>query len=242
MNPERVEALVLSTVRHSDKSDILTVYTPTHGRMAFVVAASAGKSARMRKARTMPLSLVEITFRAAPHAELHRATSITPLRVWNDIYFNPLKNAVAIFIAEFLSRLLRDMPPDELLFRYIANSLHVLDALKNGVANFHIAFLVGCGLFVGIFPDTETFVKGSVLDFRAGSFTTSVPMHNDWLTADESAYAALLSRINYLNMSRFRFTRQQRSQVVDLILRYYAIHLPGLGRLNSPQILAQLFG
>lgn len=241
MNPERVTAIVLGTVKHSDRSNILTVYTADKGRMAFVVSASKGRNANMLRARTLPLSMVEITYRPAPGVELQRASSVAPLHLFADIYFHPMKNAVGIFLAEFMSRLLRDTAPDPLMFQFVRNSLLVFERLDAGVANFHIAFLVNCASFAGIYPDITTYRRGMVFDMQQGCFTSEIPLHQDWLQADQSEQLLTLCRINYLNLRRFRFTREQRNQILDGILHYYAIHLPGMGKLKSPDVLRECF-
>jgi len=42
-------------------------------------------------------------------------------------------------------------------------------------------------------------------------------------------------------MHRFRFDRQQRNQVLDVMLTYYRLHHSTLGTLRSPEVLKQLF-
>ncbi len=44
-----------------------------------------------------------------------------------------------------------------------------------------------------------------------------------------SEAAAMLSRMTFDNMGAFRFSREERAEVTDAILRYYSIHLSPLG-------------
>ena len=42
-------------------------------------------------------------------------------------------------------------------------------------------------------------------------------------------------------MRLYRFNGTERRQLLDRILRYYAIHFPGLSGLKSPDILSEVF-
>ena len=56
---EKVRGILLHTIRHNERSNILTFFTEGRGRMAFVSPAGSSKTARMRNARLAPLAIVE---------------------------------------------------------------------------------------------------------------------------------------------------------------------------------------
>ena len=58
---EKVNAIVLGTVKHSDRHNITTLYTRECGRMAVATPAGSGRTACARRALMMPLSAVEAT-------------------------------------------------------------------------------------------------------------------------------------------------------------------------------------
>ena len=51
----------------------------------------------------------------------------------------------------------------------------------------------------------------------------------------------LLSRMTFGNMGVFRFSREERNRVLDVIISYYRLHNAAIGTLRSPEILKQLF-
>lgn len=238
---EKLHAIVLGTVKHSDRNNVLTVYTATRGRMAFLVPASASRASRQRNALLMPLSLIEITARIRPGRDLHTFTSLTPLTIWSDIYFNPLKTSVGIFLAEFLSRLLADTPPDPQMWNFIADSLRFFDNTRRGVANFHIAFLTTLTHFVGIAPDTADYSPTAYFDIIAGCYTSHRPSHQSFLVGEDARMPRLLMRISYANIHLWRFNRDQRRRTLTAILRYYDAHIPGFSSLRSTEVLRQIF-
>ena len=238
---EKFQAIVLSAVRHSDRASIVSTYTPTHGRLPLIVNTGSGRGARMRAPHIMPLAQIEFSCRYHQTRELQRPASIAPVYTYRDLYFNPVKNAIGIFLAEFLNRLMRDTTPDQHTFRFIADSLKVLDILPGFPANFHITFLTQLATFMGIAPDLSTHRPGAVFDMRAGRYSSMHPGHPDILTGSEAKVPLLLSRLAYANMHRQRHSRDQRAAILRGMLRYWGIHYPGVASLRSPDILAELF-
>lgn len=240
----RIEGIVLRTpVRHSDRADILTVYTPDRGRMSVVIAAGAGRTARQRRASTMPLSVIEFQTVLNPSGALSRASSIAIIHTYHSLYFHPVKSAIAMLLAEFLNRLLRDTAPDALMYRYVTESVMLLDDIADDsrLANFHIAFLAGIATFAGIAPDITNYTTASLFDMEAGRYTTLPPAHRNTLSGVQARLPVLLSRMNFANQHLFHFTRLQRREILGGILRYFGLHFPGTDALRSPDILATVF-
>lgn len=238
-----VTGMVLrSPVRHNDRTDILTVYTPTHGRLSVAIGAGGGKSGRQRRAATMPLSIVEFQVSDRSSEHLQRASSLAALSAYRSIYFHPLKQSIALLIAEFLNRLLRDSTPDPVMYRYVTESVRLLDDIANDkmLANFHIAFLAGVATFAGIAPDVSNYSSVAVFDMEAGRYTTMLPAHRHVLTGADARLPLLLARMNFANQHRFRFSRIQRRSILEGILKYFGLHFPGTDNLRSPGILSEI--
>lgn len=238
---EKLQAIVLSLVRHNDRSVILNVYTPDRGRVPLLMTMGSGRAARMKAAQTMPLAQIEFSCNFQAARELQRPSGIAPLYTYRDLYFHPVKNAVGIFLAEFLNHLLRDSVPDPAVFGFIAESLRLYDVLDTHVADFHIVLLAQLATFMGIAPDTGTYAPGSVFDMRSGRYSGMLPGHPDILTGIEARLPLLLSRLNFANMSALRLSRHDRAALLAGLLRYWGLHYPGLNNLKSPGVLAQLF-
>ncbi|MBD5217803.1 MAG: DNA repair protein RecO [Bacteroidales bacterium] len=241
---ETLHGLVLERVRHNDKSDIVSLYTRERGRVPFVVQGGQSRGARMRRAMLMPLSVVEVTMRSRPSQELQRFSSLSVARQFPSIYGDPVKSAVAIFLREFLSRLLREYPADDMLWEYIVRSLAVLDASEgHSTANFHIIFLANLTGPLGIRPDIERSRSGlpPYFDLRAAAFCLHAPLHHDVLRGEEARIVHLLSRLDFRNGGRLRLNRMARQRLLEGLLRFYSLHFSGLDSMRSPEILQSLF-
>lgn len=236
---ERITGIVIDTVRHSDRHNIVTMYTRQRGRMSFLSNVGGGKSARMRNTRLQPLAVITADVNIRANSDLQRLGNVTPAVLWRDLYFNPVKASIVMFLSEFLNAFLRQAEADTALWDFIARSLLGIDREPGSVANRHLAFLIGLLPHAGIQPDLSH--EGKWFDMREGVVTDFIPLHRDIITGDELTALRLLSRMTAANCGRFRFSAPQRRRILNGLLHYYSIHYPGLSNLKSPAILAETF-
>lgn len=241
MASEKIQGIVTDVISHNDRHNVVTLFTRSRGRIPFVSAAGGGKGTKIRNARLQPLSVIEadVTFRE--NRELQLLSSFRPLEVWRDLYFNPVKSSIVMFLSEFLHKYLKDAQPDSLLWDYVFGSLRDLDNQREGLANFHLSFMIGMMQFAGIFPDVEDWEKGDWFDMQAGIMVADRPLHFDYLDPLQTEALQTLLRMNRRNSRYFKFNSPQRREILRELLHYYGVHFPGLNNLKSPSILAELW-
>ena len=102
----------------------------------------------------MPLSVLECETDFRPGREVLPMRQARPVEVFNGIHANPVKQMIAMFLAESLSMLLRESVPDEGVYTFIHSSVKWLDSIPAECsANFHVCFLLNLGRLLGIEPD-----------------------------------------------------------------------------------------
>lgn len=239
---------MLDIVRHNDSHNVVTLFTRSRGRMAFLVPVGKSKAGKMRNAILTLMAEVSADVNIRAGKELYTLRSIEPLRLWHGIYANPVKTSLIFFLAEFCHRLVRQYPEDPLLWDYIHNSLDTLEALPSSrIANFHIAFLVRMLPLAGIEPRPFSWQPGDRFDMLNGEPRAPVypPISSGrtgtLLTEEESRHIPMLMRINYRNMHLFRMDQETRRHTLDRILDYYAVHLPIGEEFRTLPVLRELF-
>ena len=237
---ERICGVVLRTVKYGDSSLIVDLFTEQHGRMSFVTHVSSSGRRSSGAAFWRPLNMVEFDADLHGHGRLAHTKGIRLFYNYSDMPYQPMKSMVAMFLAEFLSRVLRGEQADKPLFDYLVYSLRWFDAVRSDYANFHLVFLMRLSQFVGIWPNLDAYVEGRVFDLRQGTFEAQPPLHADFLQPSEARLLPLLQRINYTTMHLLRFTRQQRRRVLSLLVDYYRLHLPAFGELHSMDVLREV--
>ena len=238
---EKLKGVVLNTIRYSDKHNIVHIYTDGRGLMSFAVPQGKTQAARMRNALLMPLSLVDIEAGVKPGRDLSMLREVRRNYPLATLYSDPVKNAVALFISELLAHVIQEPEGNDPLFRYIEQAVQLLEQMPSHVANFHICFLYHLGAHLGIQPNVESYRNGYWFDMTDGVFAPAATRGHMNLQPQEAQVIHLLSRMTFSNMGFFRFNREERNRVLDVIISYYRLHNAAIGTLRSPDILKQLF-
>ncbi len=237
----KTRGIVLHTLAYNDKYSIIYMYTEAFGRVAYLVARIRGKRSIVSRALFLPLSIMEMEVDHQNKRELQRireARSTCPL---TDLYCNPTKNAIALFMAEVLYRVVKEKEGDVRFFEFLDQSIQWLEAADRGIANFHLVFMLRLPYYFGVYPNTDSYEKGAKFDLMNGTFTQSQPLHRHYLSSEESLIFHRLLRLGYENMSIYTFSRQDRTNIIRKILEYYRLHLPDFPEIKSLSILQSLF-
>lgn len=238
---EKLKGIVLNTIRYSDKHNIVHIYTDGRGLMSFAVPQGKTHAARMRNAMLMPLSLIDLEATMRNGHELSILREVRRNYPLATLYSDPIKNAIALFISELLAHVIQEPEGNSYLFRYIEQSVQLLEQMPDQIANFHICFLFHLGAHLGIQPNLESYRKGYWFDMTEGVFVPTAVRGHDLLQPQEAQVIHLLSRMTFSNMTVFRFNREERNRMLDVIIGYYRLHNAAIGTLRSPDILKQLF-
>lgn len=243
---ENLRGIVLATIRHSDKHNVTGLFTLERGRMSFLTPVGATKSGRRTAARLKPLSVVEFQANISAGRDLHIPSAVNAMMVWKNIYQDPVKATVTMFLSEFLLRFLKDAAPEPTLWNFIVDSVALFDSMsdKTAIANFHITFLIGLMHLAGIYPDLENYSAGMEFDMAAGSMVAPFSLQTARgvrVSAEKTSYLPTVARISFANSRYFRFSGRERGELLELILRYYGCHFPGCGNLKSLDVMREIF-
>lgn len=238
---QKMTGLVLHSLRYNDTSNIVTLYAREQGRVSLLVPVPRSRKASVKAVLFQPLSLVDLEVEARSQSGLHKVKEVKAHYTFRTVPYNPFKSAIALFLAEFLYRALREEAENPTLFAYLEHSLYWLDTCERGYANFHLVFLMRLSRFLGLFPNTEAYAPGDYFDLQNACFTSHQPLHPAFLGPEEASHIRLLMRMNYDTMHVFAFNRRERNRCLTIINDYYRLHLPDFPVLKSLEVLQELF-
>ncbi|QRX63142.1 DNA repair protein RecO [Dysgonomonadaceae bacterium zrk40] len=236
----KTQGIVLSTIPYSDTYSITQLFTRDFGRVSYLLPRSKGRKSKINISLFAPLTLLWLEVEHKPLRDLQRIRDATRQFPLYEINSQMAKISLTFFLSELLTRLLHESDHNELLFDYLKNSLETLEATEKGVANFHLAFMLGLTRFMGISPNMEGAGNNRFFDLMNGEFTSYAPLHSHYLNREQSAYLQLLKRMHYGNMHLFHLSRSQRNKIVDSLLEYYRLHTYDFPPLKSLDVLREL--
>lgn len=237
----KTKAIVLHCIPHNDSTSIVHLYTEDYGRVSYLASISNKRKTGLKRAFFQPLSLTEIEADHKGSRQLQRIKEIGCLYPFSEIPVNQAKSTICLFLAEVLYRSLRETEKNPALFEFISKSVQLLDLYKNGLANFHIVFLIKLTRYLGFYPNLESQHDDWYFDLQSGVFVPKCPYHNAWLNPSNAQRFAMLMRINYENMGHFRFSHNERTEILSQILKYYRLHLAEFPEIKSLEILQEVF-
>ncbi len=234
-------AVVLHVTKYHDTSHIVHLYTEELGRVSCAVKFSRSRKGTLRPQLFQSLMLLEVTLETRASKSIHVMKEARIMVPYTNLLFDPVRGAIAMYLAEFLDKVLRGEGENKPLFAYLLHSFQWLDCATRGVANFHLVFLMRLSLFVGIYPNTEDYHAGDYFDMRASCFVSQMPGHPNYLMPEEAERFSVLMRMRYETMHLFPFDRGQRTYCLELLTDYYRLHMPDFPPLKSMTILQELF-
>ena len=221
---------------------IADIFTETRGRLSFLVPVSRNKNNKVRSVLFQPLSILSFNAAYKPGGKMVRLSEVRPYVLYSSIPYEPCKSAVALYLAEFLTRALREESDNAAIFAFLEYSLRWFDEATDSFANFHLLFLMRLTRFLGIAPNLEDNVVGrGYFDLSAGCFVGVQPMHSDFLTSVQATDFFSLLSCDYADVSRLAMSRKLRGEYLNVIQRYYRLHIPDFPELKSAEVLKELF-
>ncbi|MDR2042180.1 MAG: DNA repair protein RecO [Tannerella sp.] len=237
----KTRGIVLHAFPYNDRYSIVHVYTESFGRIAYLVTRKRGRKTMIPQALFLPLSAVEMEVEHLNTRDIQRIREMRACYLQTHIPTHPVKNTVALFLAEILFRAVHTKEPDARLFEYLYESVRWLELSDQGVANFHLVFLIHLVRYLGVYPNVESYRPGHYFDLMNGLFTGLQPEHRHYLDEAESLIFYRLLRMNYANMAVYAFSRHERSRIIGRILEYYQLHLSDFPEIKSLAVLQSLF-
>jgi DNA repair protein RecO (recombination protein O) len=238
---EKARGIILHQIKYTDTSVVAQLYTREFGRQTFLIKGMRSRKSGKHNVFFQPLFVLDLVFYYKESRGMQVLKEFTVSYSPSGFYSDVKKSCIAVFLAEVLTSVLKEESPHVGLYDFIEDSLIYFDKCKTGYTNFHIAFLIGLSSFLGFEPGIRTDVNNKYFDMLNGTFVPVPPVHGNYADAGISGILAEFFTTSYDLMSNIPLTGTLRNEVLENIIKYYTIHLPGLKKINSLEVLKEIF-
>jgi DNA repair protein RecO (recombination protein O) len=238
---EKTLGIVLKQIKYGETSLIAHLYTRRWGRIGIMVPGARTSSKNRKAYLFQPLTILELEVYYKPNRDLQNIKEVKNHNPFMHLTGDPVKSSVALFLAEILNKALREVESNEELFDFLDSHIQLLDVIEQGIANFHIFFLLRLSRYLGFNPGIPPSQKGLWFDLALGSFTTAPPMHGSFLTPELTTLLIRFLSVQASGLASVVIDRHKRIELLEGILSYYYLHLEGLGEIKSHTVLHTLF-
>ena len=232
-------AIVFSSVKYSEADLIVTCYTRSSGIKSYLLrGVLKSKKGKLKASYFQPLTQLELEAVHKDKGTLERIKEVKVLHPYVSLHTDVIKGTVVMFLAEMLKNCIKEEARNEPLYDYLEASFLWLDS-NDRIANFHLLFLLKLTAFLGIYPDTSN-MEGDWFNLQEGYFASEMD-GNYCETGDSVNILKGLFGIDFDALEAVNIDRKRRSEVLNLLLSYYQLHLQGYKKPRSLLILNELF-
>lgn len=241
MKSYKGRGVVLHTLKYGDSSMVVQLLTDVGGRRSYMVQgvrSSRGHGSKL--ALFQPMFVLEFEGLESSRRRMDSFREVRSGAVLRTLPFDVRKASIALFMAETLYRLVKECEPNAPLFDFVWNSVGALDAMEEGVANFHLWFLANLSRFLGFWPG-NAYAEGAWFDVREGLFVRERPA--GFAALDPAAARTLHELLgrDVRDLASLGLNRRQRVEFLDGMLVYYGYHLDAIHSVRSVRMLQELF-
>lgn len=237
------KGIVLRTVSYGETSVIVRVYTELFGLQSYLVngVRSAKKSA-VKSNLFQPSSILEMEVYHNELKNLQRIKEVKWHYIYEHIFFNITKNAVALFITELLQKVIRQPEHHADLYSFIEDACMELDKADTKVtAGYPLFFALHLTSFFGFRLRDDHDAQKKILDLREGEFVGALPAHPCYLNERASAsISQLLKLMHPGDLHQTDFSLSERRELLEYILQFYALHIQDFGTMKTLPVLQEV--
>lgn len=230
------KAVVLQAIRHGDKKFIVKMYTRGHGLLT--VAANIGKagSSKIKPSGILPLSLIDAELIVKQNKEIHQLTEASCYYVATNIQGSITRLSIAQFLNEVLLKTLKEQSANANLYEFIETCLKYLNDADESI-NLHLYFLSELTKYLGFEPQNNYSAALPYFDCREGRFSAAALTMPLGLTKEDSLLFSEFLKVNSLETP---ISNRQRQLLLEILLAYYKLHIPGFSDVRSLDVLREV--
>lgn len=232
----QTEGIILRTVKYSESSLILEIYTKAVGLTSFIISG-VFKKGSYRLASTLQIpNQISIVAYYAEAKNLHRIKEVNINTIYQRINQQIKHSAVSTLLTEVCRMTLRDKIANPELYHFISNSYNALDQQDKLDNVFHLDFLLQLSHHLGFYPSIDQNSGADSFDLQNGVF---VPFDakNTYHVLPE--FSAII--INLCQKKSLQLDIHQRRKLLEILFQYYQIHIANFKIPQSPNIFRTIF-
>jgi DNA repair protein RecO (recombination protein O) len=241
MQLHKTKGIVLKTVKYGETSLIATLYTELFGIQSYLLSGvrTSSRKGPGKAGLFQPAAILDLLVYHNDLKNLQRIRELSWAILYRHIFFDVLKNAVALFMVELLQKCLKQPEPNPELFYFIEDSFLHLDACEGRVlANFPLFFILHLAGFFGFRIQDAYSDKKSILDLREGQFVSEPPQHAQVLEGALSYHTAQLLRVQRPEeLQELPLNQETRRALLHAYQSFYAWQLPDFGEMRTLTVL-----
>ena len=242
----KTRGIVLKTVKYGETSLIVTIYTELFGLHSYLVngVRISSKKGSGKANLFQPAAILDLVVYQNDLKNLQRIREFKWAKLYQHLFFNVFKNAVALFMIELLHRTVKQPESNPELFSFVEDALTHLDQSSDAVvANFPLYFALHLSGFYGFRFSDKYSENLNIIDLQEGQFVNARPGHSYFLEGEYSEVTSqLLKVMQPAELAQIRLNQETRRVLLHAYETFYALHIQDFGKLKTLPVLEEVLG
>jgi DNA repair protein RecO (recombination protein O) len=236
LHPTR--GIALHALKYSESSLIVRIYTEQFGLQSYMVKGARRPKSKFRPGYFQPLTLLDLIVYHKEKSNLQQIKEVKLAASGQEISSSIPKSAIALFCSELILRAIEEEEPNPSLFAFLWSSFELLIDTRNPLANFPLMFVVQFSRHLGFYPQgPDKTKKERFFQLREGHFTSLYDHPSESLDAVQSQYLLHLLDKPFNQFALVSIPSDTRKSLLEKLILYYRIHLPGMKGIRSHEVL-----
>jgi DNA repair protein RecO (recombination protein O) len=240
----KTKGIVLKTVKYGETSLVVTIYTELFGIQTYMVngVRSFSRKGMGRANLFQPASQLDLVIYNNQFKNLQRLKEFKWNHLYETLYFDIGKNAVALFMVELLLKTIKQPETNAELFYFIEDAfLHLDKASPAIVANFALFFSLHLPSFFGFRMNDDFSEEKTIMDLVEGNFVEDRPQHQHYLEGQNSFITSqFLKMLQPYELGQLKLNREFRRNLLQAYQNFYALHIQDFGTMKTLPILQEV--
>jgi DNA repair protein RecO (recombination protein O) len=217
----KTNGIVFRLTNYGETSIIVNIFTGAFGLQSYIVNGVRGKSKKTNIALYQPLTLLDLVVYHRENAGIMRIKDVKCIHPYQSFTHDFRKATIAMFLNEVVNRTVKEQTHAQELCEFLIQSFTTLDLLQTNIENFHLIFLIRLSQHLGFRPSDVAEISGG------------------WM-ANEEEEKILLKLLTANYADPIAMNHIQRTNILDLLIRFYVLHSANFGELKSLSILRDI--
>ncbi|MDR0232688.1 MAG: DNA repair protein RecO [Dysgonamonadaceae bacterium] len=231
------KGFVLQTIKYSDHSLIVKIFTKKSGTVSFIIKNAFNKKSKQPANYFTPLSILNLNYNETYSEKLTFLKEVTMAYPYHSIPLDIRKNTLLLFYQELLSKLLfQANAPDEPLYDFIEEYLIQLETTPRLSSDFHIVFLVQLIQNLGYTPELNFSIQTPSFSIEDSNFVAHNVESSLFLSKDAGFYF-----YNILKKNNYEIPNKNiRMELLNGLLLYIMKYHKHIKEIESVGILSEI--
>ncbi|MFN8353578.1 MAG: DNA repair protein RecO [Spirosomataceae bacterium] len=222
----KTRGIVIGAIPYRETSVIVKIFTEQFGLQSYIENGVRSSKGRNKMALFQPITLLDLVVYHKERGGIQRLAEIRVGRPYLSIPFDVAKSGIALFLTEVMNKSLKEETGHEPLFTFLWESFSWLDEVAGHFEGFHLVFLLKLSFFLGFAPLSANEVAEQLQEYK--------------VLIDKNLRDSLDEFIDSEYAATPRIDRSIRNQLVDVVLKFYQLHIADFGEIKSLAVLKEV--